>query len=69
MENRGFPPDPLNKKPLATWMHLYRAVFKGNIKILQKESVNIKSQEWLTKDQALDRKLVDWSRYAITRYM
>ena len=68
LEGRGFAPDLKNNKPFTTWAHLYKMIFKGHIGIRLEETGIIKSQRWLTKDQALNEKLTDWSRYTITEY-
>jgi hypothetical protein len=44
-------------------------IFRGEVGIRPEERTKIKSQNWTTKHQALDKKLTEWSRYAIERYV
>lgn len=69
LEVLTFPPDIPNNKPIPTHVHFFTMGFKGRIKISNEERGKISRIRWLTKDQALNTKLTDWSRYAITRYM
>jgi len=69
LEVLTFPPDLVNNKRISTHIHLFRMEFTGNVNIRKEENEKIARARWLTKNEALNTKLVEWSRHAITRYM